>query len=164
MNVKTREQAWEEVNRIFPTDYEKDESSSIRAGYDIYRHPSLNHYCRICDLGCRLEVLIGEYGEEVTNIWIESTSKESDGRERMYEMILDAGYHAYKVCRLARTIDKSIKQAAGNGEVVRVKDVTDDFPISANKVWAAMNDYGFGETEREAIVHLLREHYANPTE
>lgn len=75
MIVSTKEKAWEEVNKIFPTDYEKDESSSIRAGYDIYRHPTLNYYSRICDLNDRLEVLTGEYGENVTNIWIEEPSK-----------------------------------------------------------------------------------------
>lgn len=71
MKVDNKEQAWKEVNKIFPTDYEKDEAASNRAGYDIYRHPTLNYYNRICDLGCRLEVLTGEYGETVTNIWIE---------------------------------------------------------------------------------------------
>ncbi|MEA5041339.1 MAG: hypothetical protein VB053_02245 [Oscillibacter ruminantium] len=71
MKVATIQDAWKEVNKIFPTDYEKDEDSSRRAGYDIYRHPTLNYYNRICDLGCRLEVLTGEYGETVTNIWIE---------------------------------------------------------------------------------------------
>jgi hypothetical protein len=70
MIVTSKEQAWAEVNKLFPTDYEKDEASSLRAGYDIYRHPTLNYYNRICDLGCRLEVLTGEYGENVTNIWI----------------------------------------------------------------------------------------------
>lgn len=70
MTVTTKERAWEEVNKIFPTDYEKDYSSSERAGYDIYRHPTLNYYNRICDLGDRLEVLTGEYGENVTNIWV----------------------------------------------------------------------------------------------
>lgn len=70
MKVTSREQAWQEVNKIFPTDYEKDEAASARAGYDIYRHATLNPYSRICDLGCRLEVLTGEYGETVTNIWI----------------------------------------------------------------------------------------------
>ena len=81
MTVKSKEQAWQEVNKIFPTDYEKDYASSERAGYDIYRHPSLNYYSRICDLGDRLEVLIGEYGENVTNIWIEESKmivEESD--------------------------------------------------------------------------------------
>ena len=70
MKVNSKEKAWEEANKLFPTDYEKDEASSIRAGYDIYRHPSLNYYSRICDLRERLEVLTGEYGENVTNIWI----------------------------------------------------------------------------------------------
>jgi len=71
ITVTTKEKAWEEVNKIFPTDYEKDEGSSARAGYDIYRHPTLNYYSRICDLGNRLEVLTGEHGETVTNIYIE---------------------------------------------------------------------------------------------
>lgn len=71
ITVATRDQAWEAANKIFPTDYEKDEASSQRAGYDIYRHHELNHYARICDLGNRLEVLTGEWGENVTNIWIE---------------------------------------------------------------------------------------------
>lgn len=70
MEVKNKEQAWKEANKLFPTDYEKDESASIRAEYDIYRHPTLNYYNRICDLGDRLEVLTGEHGENVTNIWV----------------------------------------------------------------------------------------------
>lgn len=76
MKVATKEAAWKKVNEIFPTDYEKDEASSLRAGYDIYRHPTLNYYNRICDLGCRLEVLTGEFGENVTNIWIDDNSGE----------------------------------------------------------------------------------------
>lgn len=76
MKVTSKEEAWRKVNEIFPTDYEKDEASSLRAGYDIYRHPTLNYYNRICDLGCRLEVLTGEYGETVTNIWIEADNTE----------------------------------------------------------------------------------------
>jgi hypothetical protein len=71
IKVTSKEKAWEEVNKIFPTDYEKDYASSERAGYDIYRHATLNYYNRICDLGNRLEVLTGEWGENVTNIWIE---------------------------------------------------------------------------------------------
>lgn len=71
ITVYNKEQAWEEANKIFPADYEKDFAASERAGYDIYRHPTLNYYNRICDLGDRLEVLTGEYGENVTNIWIE---------------------------------------------------------------------------------------------
>ena len=77
MNVINKEQAWQEVNKIFPTDYEKDFASSERAGYDVYRHPTLNYYNRICDLGNRLEVITGECGENVTNIWIVEPRKSS---------------------------------------------------------------------------------------
>ena len=78
ITVNTKAEAWEAVNRIFPTDYEKDEAASVNAGYDIYRHATLNHYSRICDLGNRLEVLTGE---NVTNIWIEPEIIKNMGTE-----------------------------------------------------------------------------------
>jgi len=81
MTVTTKEQAWAKVNEIFPTDYEKDWGSSERAGYDIYRHPTLNYFNRICDLGDRLEVLTGEHGEIVTNIWIVAEKKMVETRK-----------------------------------------------------------------------------------
>jgi len=71
ITVTTKAEAWEAADKIFPTDYEKDYASSERAGYDIYRHRELNPLTRICDLGNRLEVLTGEHGENVVNIWIE---------------------------------------------------------------------------------------------
>ena len=74
MKVNTRTQAWEAANEIFPTDYQKDETASANAGYDIYRHATLNPNCRICDLGNRLEVIVGNCDgivPSVTNIWIE---------------------------------------------------------------------------------------------
>lgn len=64
MTVKTKAEAWNEANKVFPTKYEKDEAASIRAGYDIYRHPAMKRYHRICDLGNCLEVFTGEYGDD----------------------------------------------------------------------------------------------------
>lgn len=53
----TREAAWDEVNKIFPYDYEKDELSSKNAGYPIYRCVVAEHFYNwISDLGDRLEV------------------------------------------------------------------------------------------------------------
>lgn len=75
MTVNSREKAWEEANKLFPTDYEKDELSSERAGYPVYRHFEQNYYNRICDLGCRLEVIVND---EVINIWIEEETEEVD--------------------------------------------------------------------------------------
>lgn len=70
MKVKTIEEAWNEANKIFPTDYEKDEFSSSRAGYPIYRSTAEGHENDyICDLNDRLEVNIFE-GNQTVNIWI----------------------------------------------------------------------------------------------
>jgi len=68
MTVSTKEQAWAEADKIFPTDYEKDQDASVRAGYDIYKHSSNCNYDRIADLGNRLEVIVDN---KATNIWID---------------------------------------------------------------------------------------------
>jgi len=84
MTVDNRKQAWEAANKIFTTDYEKDEAASVNVGYDIYRHPTLNHYSKICDLGNRLEILAGEWGENVVNIWIVTPKQESTTTPRRW--------------------------------------------------------------------------------
>jgi len=89
MTVNSKEKAWEEVNRIFPTDYEKDELSSARAGYDIYRHYTLNYYNRIYDLGNRLEVIVDDV---TTNIWIDENMEEDNA---IIESMVEAS-HATK--------------------------------------------------------------------
>lgn len=74
IKANSKQEAWEEVDKIFPTDYEKDEESSIRAGYPIYRS-SVEYYNYICDLGCRLEVNLKE-GNTTYNVWIDSNEDE----------------------------------------------------------------------------------------
>ena len=98
MTVKNINEAWQMVNEIFPTDYEKDENASNTAGYNIYRS-RLNHYDYICDLGDRLEVNLAS-GKTV-NIWIESSEEASEpeamenveekAEEIMHEYILTIG-------------------------------------------------------------------------
>lgn len=100
MTVNSKERAWEEVNRLFPTDYEKDELSSERAGYDIYRHYSLNYYNRICDLGNRLEVIVDDV---TTNIWIDESMVED---EEKVKVMVEAN-HATK--ELGKSINPLIK-------------------------------------------------------
>ena len=57
MTVKTIEEAWEAANKLFPTDYQKDEESSQRAGYPIYRSTAVDHFhFYICDLNDRLDL------------------------------------------------------------------------------------------------------------
>ena len=86
MKAHSTQEAWNMANEIFPTDYEKDEESSQRAGYPIYRSTAEGrYYDYICDLNNRLEVNLAD-GNRSINIWIESSSDEStsEGVEAMY--------------------------------------------------------------------------------
>lgn len=78
--VKSMEQAWKKVNEIFPTDYEKDEGSSERAGYSVYRSTAEGHYYDyICDLGDRLEANLST-GESI-NVWVKPEQKVAEREE-----------------------------------------------------------------------------------
>ncbi len=73
------------ANKLFPTDYNKDESCSESAGYPIYRG-TVEYYDYICDLGDKLELNLKD-GNKTVNIWIvegkkeEETAEELSGRE-----------------------------------------------------------------------------------
>lgn len=58
MKVKNREEAWREADRLFPTDYEKDEGASQRAGYPIYRSTAAGNDSWISDLNTSIELSI----------------------------------------------------------------------------------------------------------
>ena len=78
MKATTIQEAWNLANKMFPTDYQKDEESSKRAGYPIYRSTAEGHFNDyICDLNDRLEVNIAE-GNQSINIWIEPEEQGED--------------------------------------------------------------------------------------
>lgn len=68
MTVRNIKAAWEEADKIFPTDYIKDEEASLKAGYSVYRSTAINNSSYICDLGDRLEINLAN--GKTTNIWI----------------------------------------------------------------------------------------------
>ena len=80
---------------------------------------------------------------------------------KMFEMVIDDGKDVFKVTRMAESQEDIEKRYGGNGEFVRIKDVTDDYPISEYKLHTALSAAGFGEAERESIVSLLRQEYSN---
>ena len=63
----TKNQAWLEVDKLFPNNYTKDEKKSTRAGYDIYVSPGGRDW--ISDLVLRIEINIEG---NTTNIWVNS--------------------------------------------------------------------------------------------
>ena len=73
----TREEAWREADKLFPTDYMKDEVKSERAGYPIYVSTADGNDSWISDLGTRLEVnVISSSYHSTTNILIKEEEPE----------------------------------------------------------------------------------------
>ena len=69
MIVSSVKAAWKLANKLFPTDYKKDEERSSRAGYPIYHSTADGVNAWISDLGNRLE--LNYSNGESENIWIE---------------------------------------------------------------------------------------------
>lgn len=82
MNAMNIKEAWAMADEIFPTDYMKDDKASENAGYPVYRSTLSDDcteiyqpwYCKITDLGCRLEITVtmANWEQKVINIWIEA--------------------------------------------------------------------------------------------
>ncbi len=75
MTVTSIKDAWAEVQKIFPTDYEYDTSHSERAGYPIYYSTAASVNAWISDLGNRLEVNLPD-GKSV-DIWIQAPAEDT---------------------------------------------------------------------------------------
>lgn len=94
IKVNSISEAWRTAARIFPTDYEKNEDSSKRAGYPIYETTSTDERFsgfHISDLNTRLEV---NMGNETVTIWIEEDAFEivvkgltEDEKESLKEVV-----------------------------------------------------------------------------
>lgn len=76
MTVTSIKDAWNEAQRIFPTDYAEDKQRSERAGYPIYHSTADGVNAWISDLGNRLEVNLPD-GKSV-NIWIETPAEKPE--------------------------------------------------------------------------------------
>lgn len=68
---------------------------------------------------------------------------------------LDDGRDCYKVAVPAANEKAARKYVEGNGEVIAVKDITDDYPISLDKVVQALRNAQFGQTEIDLITRWI---------
>lgn len=119
MKVNSRKEAWETVNRFFPTDYEKDEVSSQNAGYPVYKSTSSSEeyrFARIADLNCRLEV---NDGIQTINIWIEEIKEKETKTMAATVRHMRGKFEEYKIENIV-----SVQYIAGNLMVTYMKDDT----------------------------------------
>lgn len=80
------------------------------------------------------------------------------GEKRMkkYMVYLDDGELVYKLYVPSINEEAAKTYCEGNGDVVAVKDVTEEFKIASEHVSNALKNYGFGETEMELILRTLQ--------
>lgn len=76
---------------------------------------------------------------------------------KKYLVYLDDGDSVYRIAIAAACEDSARIQCEGNGEVIAVRDVTDDYPISLDRVSRVLKDGGFSDHERDFMVRLLAE-------
>lgn len=79
----------------------------------------------------------------------------SDPFYHKYFVYIDDGYGVYRIAISAPSEKGARAWCEGNGEIVAVKDVTADFPISVDKVSRALKAAEFGQVEIDIITRLL---------
>lgn len=92
IEAKSKQEAWEIVNDLFPTDYVLDEQSSERAGYPTYRS-TVEFYDYICDLGNRFEINLST--NKTINVWIVEEQKSELPELPTEEEIKTVAAHQY---------------------------------------------------------------------
>lgn len=74
---------------------------------------------------------------------------------KKYMVYMDDGRDCFKVAVPAMSEKEARKYVEGNGEVIAIKDVTEDFPISLDKVAQALKNAQFGQIEIDLITRCL---------
>lgn len=76
---------------------------------------------------------------------------------KKYFVYLDYGDDVLKIAVPAANEKAARKFVEGNGEVIAIKEVTDEIKISSHKVLTALHDAGMNRTEVDFIVRTLNE-------
>lgn len=77
---------------------------------------------------------------------------------KKYMVYMDDGANLMKLAIPADSVKAAKKYVNGNGEVIKVADVTEDYPINANKIAEALKNAEFGEIEIDFIIRTLTMH------
>ena len=75
---------------------------------------------------------------------------------KKFMIYMDDGKNCFKIAVPAKNEKAAREYVKGNGEIIAVKDVTEEFPISAEKVANALFSANFGEIEIDLITRCLQ--------
>ena len=124
------------VTALFPDEYKKDEESSAKAGYSVYRS-TVNYYNYFCMLGDRIEVNFSN-GKTV-NVWIKPDPK-PEKREVKTEAELKEIAEAMSETIMIRTYENGNSKCAIVPEVCFAAAVIIDFCLVPFLRLFAVND------------------------
>lgn len=74
---------------------------------------------------------------------------------KKYMVYFEDGENCYKAAIPAKSEKSARDFVQGSGEVIAVKDITKDYPISSYKVEAALRNAQFGQVEIDLIIRTL---------
>lgn len=74
---------------------------------------------------------------------------------KKYFVYIEDGKRIYKEAVPAETAEAAEKYCEGNGEIIKIKDITEETPIDAVAVAYALSSQGFGEAEIDLITKTL---------
>lgn len=139
MKVSSVKEAWELANRLFPTDYEKDEEMSRRAGYPIYHSTADGVNAWISDLNNRLE--LNYSNGESENIWIEQEQDDDDPSRLSYKIfITDSSKAASLIAQglMDEPVEDCVQTSHGNASCSVFSEMIPDIYKKHGKFYAAL--------------------------
>lgn len=74
---------------------------------------------------------------------------------KKYMVYLDDGETCFKIAVPAINERKAKEYVSGNGNVIAIRDITEEFPIDLDKVAQALRLASFGNTEIDLITRCL---------
>lgn len=80
--------------------------------------------------------------------------------KKLYKVIFEDRDNVYREYIPADNKKAAEAYIAGNGDIVSVKDVTEDFPISLDHLSKTLSNAGYGRPEMDAIIRIMQT-YAN---
>ena len=74
---------------------------------------------------------------------------------KKYMVYLEDRENVYKIAVPADSEQEAIEFCLGNGDLVAVKDVTEEYQISEDKITKALLNAGFGRIETDFVIRAL---------
>lgn len=82
---------------------------------------------------------------------------------KLFRVYVDDGSQVFKTFSAAKSKKAMIERDGGNGEFVKIEDVTQEFLCegSAERCYADLRRAGWGNAEATLIAELIRDHLAH---